>query len=84
MQGTLTQKFLELAQEYQEVQSNYKNKYQEKIERQYKIVKPDATQEEIEEIIESGDSSKIYATQILDSHLHQQVVIVIILTLFIF
>jgi t-SNARE complex subunit (syntaxin) len=28
MQGTLTQKFLELAQEYQEVQTNYKNKYQ--------------------------------------------------------
>lgn len=73
MHGTLTQKFLELAQEYQEVQTNYKNKYQEKIERQYKIAKPDATQDEIEEAIESGDSSKVFATQILDSHLHQQV-----------
>jgi len=72
MQGTLTQKFLELAQEYQEVQTNYKNKYQEKIERQYKIAKPDATPEEIEEAIESGDSSKVFANQILDSHLHQQ------------
>jgi len=72
MQGTLTQKFLELAAEYQEVQTNYKNKYQEKIERQYKIAKPDATPEEIEDAIESGDSSKIFATQILDSHLHQQ------------
>jgi len=72
MQGTLTQKFLELASEYQEVQTNYKNKYQEKIERQYKIAKPDATPEEIEEAIESGDSSKVFANQILDSHLHQQ------------
>jgi len=71
MQSTLTQKFLELAQEYQEVQTSYKNKYQEKIERQYKIAKPDATQEEIEEAIESGDS-KVFATQILDTHLHQQ------------
>jgi len=72
MQGTLTQKFLELAAEYQEVQTNYKNKYQEKIERQYKIAKPDATPEEIEEAIESGDSSKVFANQILDTHLHQQ------------
>lgn len=72
MHGTLTQKFLELVQEYQEVQTNYKNKYQEKIERQYKVAKPDATQAEIEEAIESGDSSKVFATQILDSHLHQQ------------
>lgn len=72
MHGTLTQKFLELAAEYQEVQTNYKNKYQEKIERQYKIAKPDATPEEIESAIESGDSSKVFANQILDSHLHQQ------------
>jgi len=72
MQQTLTQKFLEVAQEYQEVQTSYKNKYQEKIERQYKIAKPDATQSEIEDAIESGDSSKVFATQILDSHLHQQ------------
>jgi len=72
MQGTLTQKFLELATEYQEVQTNYKNKYQEKIERQYKIAKPDATPDEIEQAIESGDSTKIFANQILDSHLHQQ------------
>lgn len=73
MQNTLTQKFLELATEYQEVQTSYKSKYQEKIERQYKIAKPDATQDEIEEAIESGDSSKVFANQILDSHLHQQV-----------
>jgi t-SNARE complex subunit (syntaxin) len=72
MHSTLTQKFLELVQEYQEVQTSYKNKYQEKIERQYKIAKPDATQSEIEDAIESGDSSKVFATQILDSHLHQQ------------
>jgi len=72
MQGTLTQKFLELAAEYQEVQTNYKNKYQEMIERRYKIAKPDATPEEIEEAIESGDSSKVFANQILDTHMNQQ------------
>lgn len=77
MHGTLTQKFLELVQEYQEVQTTYKNKYQEKVERQYKIAKPDATQDEIDEAMESGDSSKIFANQILDTHLHAQVCFVV-------
>jgi len=72
MHITLTQKFMEVAQEYQEVQTNYKNKYKEKVERQYKIAKPDASPEEIDEALESGDSSKIFANQILDTHLHSQ------------
>jgi len=72
MHGTLTQKFLETVQEYQEVQTTYKNKYKEKVERQYKIAKPDASPDEIEDAMQSGDSSKIFANQILDTHLHQQ------------
>lgn len=72
MHGTLTQKFLELVQEYQEVQTTYKNKYKEKVERQYKIAKPDASPDEIEDAMQSGDSSKIFANQILDTHLHAQ------------
>jgi len=72
MHITLTQKFMEVAQEYQEVQTTYKNKYKEKVERQYKIAKPDASPEEIDEALESGDSSKIFANQILDTHLHSQ------------
>jgi len=72
MHGTLTQKFLELVQEYQEVQTTYRNKFKEKIERQVKIAKPDITQEEIDEAIESGDSSRVFANQILDTHLHAQ------------
>jgi len=72
MLSTLTSKFIEVAQEYQEVQTTYKNKYKEKVERQYKIAKPDASQEEIDDALESGDSSKIFANQILDTHLHAQ------------
>jgi len=72
MHGTLTQKFLELVQEYQEVQTTYKNKYKEKIERQYKIAKPDASPEEIEQALDSGDGGKVFADQILDTHMHAQ------------
>jgi len=71
MHQTLTRKFLDLMQEYQEVQTKYKNKYRERVERQYKIAKPDATQEEIDEALESGNT-QIFQKQILDMQHHQQ------------
>ncbi|EAL72628.1 t-SNARE family protein [Dictyostelium discoideum AX4] len=70
MLNTLTQKFIEMMREYQEIQNNYKNKYKEKIERQYKIVKPEATSQEINDAIQSGDSKKIFEETILHTHLH--------------
>jgi len=69
--GTLTKKFLELMQEYQEVQTKYKNKYRERVERQYKIVKPEATQEEIDEALDSGNT-QVFAEKILDKQRHSQ------------
>lgn len=37
MHGTLTRKFLDLMAEYQEVQTKFKNKFRERVERQYRI-----------------------------------------------
>jgi t-SNARE complex subunit (syntaxin) len=37
MQGALTKKFLDLMQEYQELQTKYKNKFRERIATQYKM-----------------------------------------------
>jgi len=70
MHQTLTRKFLELMKEYQEVQTKYKNKYREKIERQYRIVKPNATQEEIDEAIDSG-SVQPFQQSLLDNKKHE-------------
>lgn len=39
MHGTLTKKFLDVMAEYQEIQTKYKNKFRERVERQYKIGK---------------------------------------------
>jgi len=69
MQVALTRKFLDLMAEYQEVQTNYRNKYKEKLARQYKIVKPEASSSEIEQVVESGNP-QIFATQILDMQQH--------------
>jgi t-SNARE complex subunit (syntaxin) len=34
--------------EYNDVQSKYQQKYRERVKRQFKIVKPDATEEEVQ------------------------------------
>jgi len=66
MQAALTNKFLGVMQEYQEIQSKYKNKFRERVSTQFKMVKPDATEEEITEAIDSGDT-QIFAKAILDT-----------------
>mmetsp|Transcript_20823 Transcript_20823/g.61600 ORF Transcript_20823/g.61600 Transcript_20823/m.61600 type:complete len:305 (-) Transcript_20823:178-1092(-) len=68
--GTLTRKFVDLMAEYQEVQTKYKNKYRERVERQYKIVKPEATREEIEQVLEGDAQQEIFTQQILQQPGH--------------
>jgi t-SNARE complex subunit (syntaxin) len=68
--GTLTRRFVELMSEYQAVQSKYKHKYRERVERQYKIVKPEATREEIEHVLEGDAQQEIFTQQILQQPGH--------------
>lgn len=58
-------KFLDLIQEYRltEVQNRAQTKVQ--AERQYKIIKPDATDEEVRNVIEEGGDSQQYFQQAL-------------------
>jgi len=65
MHGTLTRKFMDLMAEYQEVQTKFRNKFRERVERQYRIVKPDATQEEIDEALESGNT-QVFERELLN------------------
>jgi len=71
MHGTLTRKFVDLMGDYQEIQTKYKNKYRERVERQYRIVKPTASKEEIEQAFDSGDiQPEIFTQQILQGPGH--------------
>ena len=71
MHGTLTRKFVDLMAEYQELQTKYKNKYRERVERQYRIVKPHATKEEIDAAFDSGEPQpEIFTQQILQGPGH--------------
>jgi len=72
MHGTLTRKFVDLMAEYQEIQTKYKNKYRERVERQYKIVKPHATRDEIDSAFDgsAGGQPEIFTQQILQGPGH--------------
>jgi len=66
MQQTLSKKFVDLMTEYQTAQQEYKIKYKERVQRQYKIAKPDASQEEIAQAMDSG-TNDVFAQQILNA-----------------
>merc|ERR1719271_1508507 len=70
MHGTLTRKFVDLMGEYQEIQTKYKHKYRDRVERQLRIVKPKATQDEIEQAVEGGEASEIFQQQFLQGPGH--------------
>eukprot|EP00296_Roombia_truncata_P000617 JP436298.1.p1 GENE.JP436298.1~~JP436298.1.p1 ORF type:complete len:291 (+),score=67.66 JP436298.1:109-873(+) len=66
MHGTLTRKFVDMMSEYQEVQTKYKAKYKERVERQYKIVNPNASASEIEKVMD-GNPDRVFADVILSA-----------------
>lgn len=49
--------FMEAIQRYQTVEQDSRKKHKQRMERQYKIVKPDATQEEVSAAIDDNMGS---------------------------
>ncbi|KAG0050839.1 Plasma membrane t-SNARE, secretory vesicle fusion [Gryganskiella cystojenkinii] len=64
--AALKEKFLQTLRRFQLSESEARKKYQGRMERQYKIVKPDATQAEIQQAMES-DNQQIFAQSVLQS-----------------
>jgi len=57
MHATLTKKFLAQMQDYSDAQTSYKRRVEETARRQFRIVKPDATPEEVEKVLADGSDS---------------------------
>jgi hypothetical protein len=51
-------KFIEAIQNYQRVEQQYQTRYKQRIERQFKIVKPDASPEEVRAVVNSDDGGE--------------------------
>ena len=66
LHSTLTRKFIDEMKNYQKSQQSYKNDIKSKVQRQVKIVKPDATPEEIDAVMkQEGGRDQLYKEKIL-------------------
>ncbi|KAK1947490.1 Syntaxin-1A [Phytophthora citrophthora] len=65
MCATLTKKFMDSMKDYQKAQQKYKADMKNKVKRQVQIVKPDASEAEIDAVMRSGDTGSIYKSAIL-------------------
>ena len=72
--NTLTRKFMDEMTAYQKAQQNYKMDIANKIKRQVQIVKPDATDEDIDAVMRSeGGRDALYRDQILAVGVNDQI-----------
>jgi len=68
MAETLAGKFAEVLTQYQKAQTEYANKVKAKMAQKVRIVKPDATEEQIENAIESGQVDQMFVQSTLDQN----------------
>lgn len=52
---------MEAIQNYQTVEQQYRQRYKQRLERQYKIVKPDASPEEIRAVVEDDGGGQVFS-----------------------
>ncbi|RIA94709.1 t-SNARE [Glomus cerebriforme] len=65
--ANLRQKFMDTLQDYQKVEYQNRQKYRDRMERQYRIVKPNAAQEEIDNALDNDDGGQIFAQSLMNS-----------------
>lgn len=70
MHGTLVRKFLDLMQEYQAMLTKYDKKFRDKAYKEVQIVAPDASPEDIDEVLESGGDDAIFQKHIMEDRKH--------------
>ncbi|KAJ3023554.1 Syntaxin-1A [Thoreauomyces humboldtii] len=63
---SVTKKFLDVMQEYQAIQTKYQDKYKQRLQRQFLIVKPQATPGEIKQMMD-GEQGPVFAQQIMNT-----------------
>ncbi|KAI0082747.1 t-SNARE [Panus rudis PR-1116 ss-1] len=66
--GLVKQKFIEAIQSYQTVEQQYRTKYKQRLERQFKIVKPDATPEEVKAVVNDDQGGQIFSQALMNSN----------------
>ena len=74
MNTTLTKKFVDEMKAYQQSQQKYKTDIKKKVKRQVQVVKPDATDEDVDRVMKSeGGKDALYKEQILAGGINDQI-----------
>jgi syntaxin 1B/2/3 len=61
-------KFVDAIQSYQTVEQQYRQKYKQRMERQFKIVKPDASPEEVRAVVNDEQGGQIFSQALMNSN----------------
>lgn len=61
-------KFVEAIQNYQTVEQQFRSKYKQRMERQFKIVKPDASPEEVKAVVNDESGGQIFSQALISSN----------------
>jgi syntaxin 1B/2/3 len=61
-------KFVEAIQNYQQVEQQFRQKHKQRMERQFKIVKPDATPDEVRAVVEDDQGGQIFSQALMSSN----------------
>ncbi|KAH9934668.1 t-SNARE [Fomitopsis serialis] len=70
--GLVKQKFVEAIQSYQSVEQQFRSKYKQRMERQFKIVKPDASPEEVRAVVNDDQGGQIFSQALMNSNRYGQ------------
>ncbi|TDL27375.1 t-SNARE [Rickenella mellea] len=66
--GLVKTKFKEAIQNYQAVEQQNRTKYKQRMERQFKIVKPDASPEEVRAVVNDEQGGQIFSQALMNSN----------------
>ncbi|CEG67278.1 hypothetical protein RMATCC62417_03731 [Rhizopus microsporus] len=66
--AALKKKFIETIQRYQDIERTYQQKYRQRVERQIKIVQPNATSDDIDRVLESDEPPQIFAQSLMQAN----------------
>ncbi|AOA61847.1 t-SNARE [Komagataella phaffii CBS 7435] len=65
---TSRQRFLQAIQDYRIIESNYREQQRVQAERQYRVVKPDASPEEVRDAIDDLGGQQVFSTALLNAN----------------
>eukprot|EP00585_Thalassiosira_rotula_P006138 CAMPEP_0196143280 /NCGR_PEP_ID=MMETSP0910-20130528/13036_1 /TAXON_ID=49265 /ORGANISM="Thalassiosira rotula, Strain GSO102" /LENGTH=328 /DNA_ID=CAMNT_0041404717 /DNA_START=58 /DNA_END=1044 /DNA_ORIENTATION=- len=70
---TLSRKFKDETERYEQAQEHYKTDLKKKVRHQVQLLKPDATDEEVDQVMKSGGRDEMYRQLILEGEVNHEI-----------